>query len=385
LGNDCAFDTVLHVLAPAGGYVISTICPSTPITVLGTYEVDNNLGTALVEVTLNCFNPMVDCLGVPGGNALPGTPCPMPNVNLMGIWTADCVCEPDPSTLDCLGIPFGPNQPGTPCPSPVAGLNAFWNSDCVCEVDSGYVDCLGIPGGPALPGTPCPSPIANLPAIWTSDCECVPVQVPCQAGFWVLQAYEPSSTPSNTGTPIPFELWVLNLSTGVSPFQFLWNFGDGTTSTEAFPTHTYPGPGPYLLCLTIADATGCTSTHCDTIQVDEDGMLGMITAPEVRSQLRINVIQSLPTGTADTPVLAGTRLWPNPVNERFSLMLHSNRSGVVEMSIIDLEGREVQRDGVALQSGMNAVDVEVNALQRGMYLLRLQHGQAFSVLRFVKE
>ncbi|MFN2457412.1 MAG: PKD domain-containing protein [Chitinophagaceae bacterium] len=41
---------------------------------------------------------------------------------------------------------------------------------------------------------------------------------------------------------------------------YLWNFGDGTTSTEQFPTHTYSNVGTYTVTLTIKTAAGCTET-----------------------------------------------------------------------------------------------------------------------------
>ncbi|HKR04289.1 MAG TPA: PKD domain-containing protein, partial [Bacteroidia bacterium] len=45
--------------------------------------------------------------------------------------------------------------------------------------------------------------------------------------------------------------------------SWLWNFGDGTTSTQQNPTHIYTNPGSYTVSLTITTADGCTytSTH----------------------------------------------------------------------------------------------------------------------------
>lgn len=42
--------------------------------------------------------------------------------------------------------------------------------------------------------------------------------------------------------------------------SYLWNFGDGTTSTDAQPTHVYTQPGIYNVKLTIVTSEGCTDS-----------------------------------------------------------------------------------------------------------------------------
>ena len=39
-----------------------------------------------------------------------------------------------------------------------------------------------------------------------------------------------------------------------------WDFGDGTTSTEQFPDHTYTDNGTYTVTLKVTDATGKSDT-----------------------------------------------------------------------------------------------------------------------------
>ncbi len=57
-----------------------------------------------------------------------------------------------------------------------------------------------------------------------------------------------------------------NTSTG-TPTTYLWNFGDGLTSTLANPTHTYYGPpGVYTVTLTVTNAAG-TNTTTSSISV----------------------------------------------------------------------------------------------------------------------
>lgn len=61
----------------------------------------------------------------------------------------------------------------------------------------------------------------------------------------------PDSCPSPTGTATSY------IQGGTAPFTYLWSNG-GTTSQLSNLT-----PGVY--CLTVTDATGCTSTACDTV------------------------------------------------------------------------------------------------------------------------
>jgi PKD repeat protein len=51
-----------------------------------------------------------------------------------------------------------------------------------------------------------------------------------------------------------------------NPTSWSWNFGDGTTSDLENPTHTFPEPGIYTVCLSVSSICG-TSQTCQTIGV----------------------------------------------------------------------------------------------------------------------
>lgn len=51
---------------------------------------------------------------------------------------------------------------------------------------------------------------------------------------------------------------------------FNWNFGDGTTSTEANPTHTFTEIGTFEVVLTVTDGEGLEATDTLTITVNEN-------------------------------------------------------------------------------------------------------------------
>lgn len=47
---------------------------------------------------------------------------------------------------------------------------------------------------------------------------------------------------------------------------YAWDFGDGQSSDEISPAHTFPESGVFEVCLTITDEAGCMHTHCDSIE-----------------------------------------------------------------------------------------------------------------------
>lgn len=81
---------------------------------------------------------------------------------------------------------------------------------------------------------------------------------PCHAMFYFSPAFIPNTLEFyDSSTP--------------NPTSWLWDFGDGTTSTLQNPVHTYQNvaSGFYLVCLTITSVSPnggfCTSTYCDSI------------------------------------------------------------------------------------------------------------------------
>jgi immune inhibitor A len=60
-----------------------------------------------------------------------------------------------------------------------------------------------------------------------------------------------------------------NLSAGgLGDLTYLWDFADGTTSTDASPSHTYPADNTYTVELTVTDGFGNESTSSKTVTID---------------------------------------------------------------------------------------------------------------------
>jgi len=52
--------------------------------------------------------------------------------------------------------------------------------------------------------------------------------------------------------------------------SYSWDFGDGNTSTEKSPVHTYAMPGTYDVCLKVFVDEECEETRCDAIDTEYD-------------------------------------------------------------------------------------------------------------------
>ncbi len=50
--------------------------------------------------------------------------------------------------------------------------------------------------------------------------------------------------------------------------SYFWDFGDGNTSTVAYPEHTFTEAGIYTVCLTLSNAFGETCSYCIDLVVD---------------------------------------------------------------------------------------------------------------------
>ncbi|MBN3035586.1 MAG: T9SS type A sorting domain-containing protein, partial [Bacteroidales bacterium] len=57
---------------------------------------------------------------------------------------------------------------------------------------------------------------------------------------------------------------------------WFWDFGDGTTSPDQFPVHTYAAQGTYFVCLTVTSACSyCCDTWCDSVVIDASGYFNL--------------------------------------------------------------------------------------------------------------
>jgi hypothetical protein len=147
-------------------------------------------------------------------------------------------------------------------------------------------------------------------------------------------------------------------STGGKPINWLWEFGDGTSSEEQHPVHAYAATGTYEVCLTVDNL--CQGDQlCQTIEI-----------PLV--------------GTKENDWLTGLTISPNPVRDQLTLEFNATETiGEIEILIWDNWGRPVGKQAV-FQLGNTAQEkIDVSDLPAGVFNLEIRSAGRFIVRSFV--
>ena len=79
-----------------------------------------------------------------------------------------------------------------------------------------------------------------------------------QIASGVLADFDYASTVNSCNAPL--EINFNNKSVESGSVNYLWNFGDGQTSTDKDPRHTYTANGSYTVTLTAVNSSGCRDT-----------------------------------------------------------------------------------------------------------------------------
>lgn len=74
----------------------------------------------------------------------------------------------------------------------------------------------------------------------------------------------------------PATIQFTNKSTGTSPLLYLWNFGDGKSSSAQNPSNQYTSSGTYSVSLKTTDASGCSGITTRTIGVGGESGLDFL-------------------------------------------------------------------------------------------------------------
>jgi PKD repeat protein len=173
---------------------------------------------------------------------------------------------------------------------------------------------------------------------------------------------------------------VYNLATGTGPLRFDWNWGDNTFhDTIAAPSHTYAGPGFQYICLTIYDATGCTSSFCDTITTFR------LKPQPAGVHTTIHVIRPLNLGIRTNETSGTCSIYPNPSRAGMTVSYVVKESSTTGIAVFDLLGKEllVLKSPAVQMPGSYEQKLDAGVLEPGIYLLQMKANGGIDMKRFV--
>ncbi|WP_202621841.1 S8 family serine peptidase [Pontibacter russatus] len=161
-----------------------------------------------------------------------------------------------------------------------------------------------------------------------------------EADFKLGQAF------GNTGKAVD----LVNLSRHAATMH--WDFGDGTTSTEAHPSHTYQKAGIYTVTLTATDSLGCVqSSSSQELQIYADQVI----------------------------------LYPNPATAHIALTLTTpidwgNSATGPRLTLTDMTGRVVSPPSYVAGADLR---YDVSGLAAGVYIARVIYNNTSYVERIL--
>jgi PKD repeat protein len=180
----------------------------------------------------------------------------------------------------------------------------------------------------------------------------------CQASYYV-----------GLDTSTSYSIYIVNNSTGTTAnTSYYWDFGDGDTSHQQTPTHSYSTFGLYNLCLTITDSN-CTSTYCDSVGMDSLGRLLKVDGFSIRV-----VNESDLLGVEEINDLTLFNIYPNPSNGFVNLDFVSTGSLNAKIEVLNVYGEVVFVKDQQTYVGKNEISLDLMNNSAGLYFVNISAG-----------
>lgn len=166
-------------------------------------------------------------------------------------------------------------------------------------------------------------------------------------------------------------------SSGNGVLSYLWNFGDGTTSTLQYPMHQYAIPGQYVVCLTVSSAIGtntCTDTYCDSSSVQK------MATGFLMSQF--NVIPQIITNLNLNEKSIIVNAYPNPISDELVIEFINKEFEKLNYVLIDALGRTILTNNFE----KDKTTINTSQLSKGFYNLNVldADGHKIKSLKIIK-
>lgn len=154
-------------------------------------------------------------------------------------------------------------------------------------------------------------------------------------------------------TPVPDFSYIADnlevslLNNSLNAVSYIWDFGDGSTSTEENPLHIYEVPGIYQVSLTASNNLCQTQTLTSTIN------LTTVYAETVKDEIHL-------------------RIYPNPSDGKVTIEAGNINSETI-LQIIGINGQPVYSETLA--PGIISLEISPDFLKAGIYIIKTSSGE----------
>ena len=145
--------------------------------------------------------------------------------------------------------------------------------------------------------------------------------------------------------------------------SWAWDFGDGNSSSEQYPVHTYENEGTYQVSLVVT-----TDIGTESVPFVADIQIGTLNMSD----------NSLPED------FGLVKNYPNPFNPNTTIEYYLGESGMVTMSVYDVNGRLIDSIVNTYQvSGKHSIIWQPNNISSGMYYINLVQGMNIDMMKLM--
>ncbi|MEY4875993.1 MAG: hypothetical protein RL708_1142 [Bacteroidota bacterium] len=158
---------------------------------------------------------------------------------------------------------------------------------------------------------------------------------------------------------------------GTNPV-YTWYWGDGSTSTGAYPTHTYAASGTYNICLAMTATVGsatCSDSTC----------LNQFVA-RMKGGNAIHTISILdpnaPNGINNLVATSKLSVYPNPASSELNIDVKGERIETIKITAIN---------GQIMNSSFVANKINISNLTPSVYFVEVKTANNIYRTKFIKE
>jgi hypothetical protein len=137
----------------------------------------------------------------------------------------------------------------------------------------------------------------------------------------------------------------------------VWYWGDGTSTSGLYPSHSYSLASKYTICVTANDTEGCTATYCLNDSLYRSTNSNMIMIYALNSNNTAN-IQQLTSANNQTTI------YPNPANN--SITIETSTTGKQTLQVYDVNGKLILSQNINEKA-----TIDVSSLNDGIFTISI--------------